>query len=133
MNVNVSSSPWCERLEKLMTSLELEVGLDALKKQVEEGNITAFEVFVDEISIGFFMVRIETLYNQARQLVLLHAVSEVKGKTPIAHITGALLPEIAKKCGVKTIRIHSTMRKLDDFLEHEGFKFSESVFIKRID
>lgn len=130
--IAVKSSPWCERLEKLVTDLDPEVGLEAIKKNVEAGNLTAFEVFVEEISIGFFIARIEVLYNNRRELVLIHAVSEVKGKTPLAHIFGTLLPELARKHEISTIRIHSEQRKLDDFLERQGFEFAESVFVKRI-
>lgn len=133
MNLTLKKSGWGERLERLMIDLNPSVGVEALKKKIEEGVVSVFEVFCDEYSIGYFTARVDVLYDGSRDLVLLQAMSEVKGSTPIAHVTGVLLPELAKMNGCQKVRIHSSMRKLDYFLEREGFEFQESVFFKKVE
>lgn len=132
MNVKAVKSGWTDRVGRLLDECRPMFGVEALKEKIEAGEVTAFETFVDELSVGFFLVRVDVLIDGRYELVLLHAVSEYKGKTPIAHILGVLLPNIAKEYGIKKVRVHSQMRKLDDFLERGGFQFQESVFVKEV-
>jgi len=132
MNVKAVKAQWTDRVGVLLDECKPLCGVDALKEKIQSGAVTVFETFIDEFSIGFFLVRVDVLIDGRYELVLLHAVSEVKGKTPIAHVLGVLLPGIAKEYGIKKVRVHSAMRKLDDFLEREGFAFQESVFVKDV-
>jgi hypothetical protein len=130
--IRLDHVPWNERIEKLVIELDPIVGVEALKLNVGNGTITAYEVFFDENSIGFFLARGETLWNGAKELVILHAVSEVKGRTPLSSLLSVFLPRLAKDQGYASIRIHSERRGLDAVLEETGFKFQETVFVKKV-
>ena len=132
MNITATQAVWNERLEKLLTQLDPVIPVSKIKEHVLAGTVLAFEVVAEEISVGFFLVRIEKLYNDDLELVVLHAMSEVKGHTPLSHIVSVMLPDMAKNYGAKSIRIHSEMRKMDCLLEREGFKFQESIFSKKV-
>ena len=132
MNVRSVQVPWNVRLEKLLEDMNPLIGVPILKKAVDEEKIAAFEVIADEVSIGFILVRIESLFNGDIELVVMHALSEIKGRSPLSHIVSVMLPDVAKHYGAKSIRIHSDMRKMDDFLEREGFRFMESIFVKKV-
>lgn len=132
MNITAKGCAWNDRLEALVTSLNPEIGVEAVKNQVEKNHFMPFEVFVDEVSIGFFVIRIDVTYDGKKELVHLFSLSEVKGRTPIHHVMGSLVMNIARDLGCQRVRVHSEIRKIDSFLEREGFEFRESVFVKEV-
>ena len=131
-SVSITTAEWNDRLKKLVTELDRVVGMEAIKTHIVSGAISAYEVFFEKNSIGFFLTRGETLWNGAKELVILHALSEVKGKTPLSSLLSVFLPKLAADQGFESIRIHSERRGLDAVLEETGFKFQESVFTKRV-
>lgn len=132
MNLIVRDTEWNERLQSLLTMLDPEIGVENLKRFIQEGKFFAHEVIYNGVSIGFYIFRIDTMSNGKRELVILHAISEIKGPKPLVHILNQIFPGVGMQYNCRRIRIHSESRKMDDLLEAGGFRFMESVFIKEI-
>lgn len=123
---------WNDRLEKLVQELKPVVGWEAIRDHVTSEAISAYEVYFDAVSIGYFLARESTLLNNEKQLVILHALAQVKGKTPLSSLLAVVIPGLAREKGYASVRIHSERRGMDALLEEAGYKFMENVFELRI-
>jgi hypothetical protein len=132
MNLIVNQVGFSDRLRKLIIALDPEIGADALKSLIDSGKIFVHEVIYNAISVGFYIGRVDIMGNGQKELVIMHALSDVKGSKPLLHILNQIFPNVGAQLNCKRVRIHSETRKMDDLLESGGFKFLESVFVKDI-
>lgn len=132
MNLKILLCDWNERLSCLLDEIRDEKTKQAIKFRVENKRYLVFEVFLNEKSIGFLVCFIDRLLNDERQFVVMHALSEIKGNTPISHVASFGLDELAQRYCCKTVRIHSERRGLDKLLEKADYYFQESVFIRKV-
>jgi len=128
----VQEVEWNTRLEALLKQLDPLLGVETLKRLQGERRIFTHEVIHGEKSLGFYIGRVDVLANGDRELVIMHAVSEVKGPKPLAHILSGIFPGVGLQLKCKRVRIHSETRKMDNLLESSGYQFTESVFTKEI-
>lgn len=124
---------WNQRIENFFTELHPSVGVEAVRSAVEANKFKALEVFINEGSIGFLITRIDTLADGSRQFVVLHTLSEVKGKTPLVMIASVLLNDLAKKYACTSICCFSDRKAWDGVLTKAGFTYRESIFEKDVE
>lgn len=132
MNVRAIPMMQGDHLDKLIEKLDPFCGKEPVKKEISCGQMQAWQVLADEISLGCFITRIDARYDGEKDLVLLFTVAELKAKQAISGVMYKLLEEIARESGIKYIRIHIDRPALSRIVEHAGFNFLESVYIKRI-
>ncbi len=89
-------------------------------------------MLLNEKRLGIFFARVDTLYTGEKELVILFGVAEKNIKQPLTSVLNPVFDELAKKVNIKTIRIHSERKGIDRLLEKNGYKFQETIFIKRI-
>ena len=89
-------------------------------------------MLLNEERLGIFFARIDTLYNGEKELVIMFAVSEEKIEIPLTSVLNPVFDELAKVASIKTIRMHSQHRGIDKMLGKNGYNFSETIYIKRI-
>lgn len=123
---------WCSRLENLVREMNPSIGVEAIKNAVELNKFKAFEVFINESSIGYLIARIDTLADGSREFVSLHSLSEVKGRTPLVMITSILLEVLAKKFACTSICCFSDRLGWDGVLKRAGFDYVESIHKKKV-
>lgn len=124
---------WSSRLENLVREMNPSIGVEAIKNAVESNKFKAFEVFINESSIGFLIARIDTLADGSRQFVSLHSLSEVKGRTPLVMISSVLFEGLAKKYACTSICCFSDRPGWDGVLKRAGYEYRESIFIKKVE
>lgn len=135
-SIEVIEKPWDDQASRLIKRLGESFHADALKKQVDEKRVTLYEVVEGEgegrISLGIFFLRVDTLITDRRELVVMHAVSEVPAKTHLSSVLGPFFDMIARSNGIQSVRIHSSRKGLDPLLEESGYEFIETVFRKTL-
>lgn len=131
-DIEVFEKAWDDITTRLMQKVNPAVGVDALRENVQKGNITLYEVKGDGLTLGVFLVRVERLHNDTKQLVILHAAAEQKIAVPFSSVLSPVFDEIARQSGLTSIRIHSEHRGLDAIIQERGYRFQESVFVKDI-
>lgn len=124
---------WNVRLKDLMDELKPTVGTDAIRKAVENEQIGAFEVVVispegEKVFVGYFLTRVDVLWNGEQEMVVLHAVTEMKGKAPVEFCLASIFPAIAREKKIKTVRVHSQRKGLDVVMEKIGYQLEETVW-----
>jgi len=132
MNLIVREAEYNERIEKLLTALDPVLGVEVIKRLMQEKKILAHEVVCNGYSVGFYLFSVDELANGDRELVIRHAISDVKGPKPLIHILSQIFPGVGLQLKCKRVRIHSETRKMDDLLEAGNYRFMESIFIKDI-
>lgn len=132
MQLFVRETDWNERIEKLLTALDPWLGVETTKRLIEEKRIVAHEVILNGYSVGFYIFRVDILENDSKELVIMHAISDVKGPKPLIHILNNIFSGVGQQLNCNRVRIHSETRKMDDLLEAGGYRFMESVFVKDI-
>lgn len=124
---------WSERIDNFFEILHPTIGAEWIKNAVESNRFKALEVYLNKQSIGFLIVRIDTLADGSRQFVVLHTLSEVKGKTPLVMIASVLLESLAKKYACTSICCFSDRKAWDGVLNRAGFNYRESIFEKKVE
>lgn len=132
MIVTVRARAWDEQVNALAKRLNPVYGLAALQGLVDRGEVKLYDVIVQDNRLGVIITRIDTGYNGTRELVVMHAVSEVKPAQPLTSVLAPVFEAIAKTAGADKVRVHSDRRGIDKLLEDNGYSFSETVFIKEV-
>lgn len=132
MNTKAVPIKWGPTLERLVVKLNPFCGIVAIKKEIDDGTMQAWEVFAEHISLGCFLTRIDNRYDGDKDLALLFTVREDNVREPITGVMYRLLEEIAREGKIKYIRIHVPSPALARIVENAGFNFLESVFIKEV-
>jgi hypothetical protein len=133
MTVKAVSMSWGPSLESLARKMDPFCGVDAIGREISAGHMQAWQVFADETSLGCFITRIDGRYDGEKDLVLIFTVAEFQAKQSISRVMYQLLEEIARAHGIKYIRIHVDRPALSRIVEHAGFHFLETIYIKRLD
>lgn len=108
------------------------VGIDCLIQQVKEEKIFLYEVTADDLLLGIFLARIETLLNGDLEFVVIHASSIIKPPVPLTSILNPIFDKIANDNRIKSIRVHSDKKGLDHLLEENNYSFLESIYRKEL-
>jgi len=123
---------WSERLEALVERMQPRIGLEAIKNAVETNKFHAYEVYINKDSIGFLITRIDTLLDGTRQFVVVHTLSDVKGKTPLYGVAAVLVNALAKKNACTRICCFADRPAWDGVLSKAGYMFRESIYEKEV-
>ena len=121
-----------EKHRALLEKINPVVGVDCLSGQVQRGLITLFEVHADDLILGIFLARVDTLLNGDKELVIIHASAVVKPPVPMTSVLNPLFDQVARDREIKSIRIHSDKKGLDKIMENSGYEFQEAVYRKVI-
>ncbi len=132
MIVTVRARAWDEQVNVLAGRLNPAYGLVTLQELVERGEVQMYEVIIQETRLGVIITRIDAGYDGTRELVVMHAVSEIKTAQPLTSVLAPVFEKIAKIARADKVRIHSDRRGIDKLLEDNGYSFSETVFIKEV-
>jgi hypothetical protein len=124
--------PWCDRIENYLIQVNPTIGVESVKSAVQANRFKALEVFINDASIGFVIARIDTLVNGSRQFVVMHTLSDIKGRTPLVMIASVLLEQLAKKYVCDSVCCFSDRLGWDGVLKRAGYKYKESIFIKEV-
>lgn len=133
MNVSVRQKNWDDLAERLVKKLNPVVGVDVIRDSVNSKRVALYEVKADGFVLGIFLARVDILENGERQLVIMHAIAEYNVKQSLTSVLNPFFDEIARGHKIKSIRIHSERPGMDKVLKKNGYKFSESVFIKNLE
>lgn len=133
MKVTASQKAYEEEKHRaLLEKLDPVVGVDCLAGRVQRDLITLFEVHADDLLLGIFLARVDTLLNGDRELVILHASAVVKPSVPMTSVLNPLFDQVARDQGLKSVRIHSDKKGLDRIMEQSGYKFQEAIYRKAL-
>ena len=121
-----------EKHHALFQRINPAVGVDLLIGQVQRDLITLFEVHADGLLLGVFLSRIERLIDGTQELVILHASAVVKPPMGLMSICNPLFDQVAKDHGLKSIRVHSDKKGIDQILNECNYVFQETVYRKEL-
>jgi len=116
----------------LLQRINPAVGVNLLLGRVQRGSITLFEVHADGFLLGIFLSRIERLVDGTDELVILHASAVIKPPMGLMSVCNPLFDQVAKDHGLKSVRVHSDKKGIDQILTESNYIFQEAVYRKAI-
>lgn len=116
----------------LLEKINPSIGVNLLIGQVQRDSIALFEVHADELLLGIFLSRVERLVDGKDELVILHASAVVKTPIGLMSVCNPLFDQVARDHGLKSIRVHSDKKGIDQILNESNYVFQESVYRKEL-
>lgn len=136
MNTNIAIDLkricWDANVEELIKWLNPVYGIEVLKRNVETGLLSIFEIVCDSNRIAILVTRVDTLLNGNRELVIMHAVGNFENSNNLVSILNPVFDTLARMHKVTIIRVHTQRKGMDALLEENGYKFSENVYKKEL-
>jgi hypothetical protein len=123
---------WTDRLCDLVRQLNTRIGFSALKNAIESKRFRVLEVYLNNCSLGFIIFRLDLLADDTRRFVVLHTLSQEKGRTPLRMISSVLLVELARRYACDSIGCYADRAGWEGILKKSGFEYVESVFVKEV-
>ncbi len=116
----------------LFQKINPDVGVDCLINFVQRDEITIYDVYAEGFFLGIFLTRVDQHLNGSLELVIMHAAAVVNPSVPITSILSPIFSKVATDRNIKFIRVHSDTKGMDRILEHNNFKFLETVYRKAL-
>lgn len=132
ITIDVRRIPYGLDVEQLIEKLQPDCGITALKKHIENGMLSVYEITREEKRLAILITRIDTLLDDSQELVIMHAIGSFGTVKNLVSILGPAFDELAKLHQVKAVRVHTDRRGMDKLLEDNGYKYQESIFKKRL-
>lgn len=130
LKIGFSPIPFNELVENLCREKLPEIPSDYLRDAIEKKLILLFGVYGNEKFLGCFFTRVERLINGEMEVVILYTVSAYNTGVKMSSLITPIYEELARNAGIKSVRIHSSQKSIDNFLVNAGFHEMERVFRK---
>lgn len=117
----------------LLKKIDIDYNINILIEQIESDRWILYDVIINEITIGLFIVKLEKQIDDTTELVILFAVSALQQKIPFIVIAEPLITDIAKQSKCKFMRLHSDSIAMNKLIEkHTQYKIIEYIYRKPI-
>ena len=130
--IDLNRIRWDAKVEELIKQLNPVYGIEALKKNVETGLLSIFELIREGKRFAILVTRVDTVLNGNRELVIMHAVGDFENSNNLVSILNPVFDTLAVMHKVKIIRVHTQRKGMDALLEENGYEFYENVYKKEL-
>lgn len=130
--IEIKSIPWDERVDSLSEKMKSFISPELVKFKVIVKEWELWEVLGEGLRLGVFVTRKATTYDGINELVVMVTLSEHKLPLKLHHYLLPCYDEAARLRGCQAVRIHTIHKPIEDYLEKNGYRFQENIYIKRV-
>ncbi|MDD5692247.1 MAG: hypothetical protein PHP10_03615 [Candidatus Omnitrophica bacterium] len=131
--ITIKKISWDDKVDLLSEKIESLVSPALVKEKVLSGEWDLWEVSSGDIRLGVFVTRLAPSYEGHNEIVIMFTMSEYRLPMKLSDLLLPLYEIVAKLTGAKAVRIHTVHKPIEDFLEKNGYKFQENIYLKRVD
>lgn len=127
MALKIELTTWSTQAAEWLQKSNVNFDVENIKAQVVEDGASVYKVMRDQVLVGFFVTRIDSLKTHDEGVLV-----AATGFDNQADLTKTILPEIENKIfsGCKSVRIHTARPGLIKKLSSGGYKPLEFVMTK---
>lgn len=107
-------------------------GLDYLRMHILNGDISLYEIFINESLLGVFLARVEKVLSGDLELVILNGRCYKGNKTGFTALCSPIFKLIAEQQAIKRIRLHSHSEGVNRIMEQTGWNKQETVYFLEV-
>ena len=91
-----------------------------------------WEVSSEGRRLGVFITRACVTYDGVKELVIMLTLSEYHLNMKLSNVLLPIYEAAARLRGCQAVRIHTVHKPIEEFLERNGYRFQENIYIKKV-